>query len=235
MTLVLLPNVLDESLPYEPFLPMSVGHTVRSLQGLIAESEKSGRRYLRRFLSHEEMAALPIRLLNEHTKSEELLDLIKPLQKGEKWGLVTDAGLPCLADPGAELVSLARYQGIMIEAIAGPCSIILALQLCGFPSQRFGFHGYLPREAVGLEQAIRDLEKRSRAESSTQLFIEAPYRSAKILDVLLGILQPTTRLCVAASLTSPQEKIVTQTIAKWKEQKIQLRKEPAVFLIRADG
>lgn len=232
MTLILLPNVLDEALPHEPFLPVSAATSVRSLQGLIAESEKAGRRYLRRFLSHDEMAAIPIRLLNEHTKESELSALLEPLKKQEKWGLVTDAGLPCLADPGAELVYLARSQGIRVEAIVGPSSIVLALQLSGLPSQRFAFHGYLPREAPALEQAIRELEKRSQKESATQVFIEAPYRSAKLLDALIASLQPTTRLCVAASLTTAQERVVLQTIAQWKQKKLELGKEPVVFLVR---
>ena len=235
MTLILLPNLLEESLSHEFFLPSSVGQAVRSLQGIIAESEKSARRFVRRFLSHDEMAALPIRLLNEHTQPSEFASLIEPLKRGEKWGILSDAGLPCLADPGAEIVAIANQQGIAVEALVGPSSLVLSLQLSGLPSQRFAFHGYLPREMPALQAQLKELEKRSRAESATQLFIEAPYRSAKLLEALLDTLQPTTRLCVAASLTTPEQRVVTQTIAQWKSGKtsLQLAKEPAVFLFRA--
>ena len=142
--LILLPNVLDESLPIDPFLPAALGSAIKTIHGLIAESEKAGRRYLRKFLSHDEMAALPIQLLNEHTK--EFATLMKPMIEGQTWGLVTDAGLPCMADPGHELVSLAREKKIPVETHPGPSSIIYAIQLSGFPAQRFAFHGYLPRD-----------------------------------------------------------------------------------------
>lgn len=235
MALVLLPNLLDESLSHELFLPPSVGESVKTLQGLFVESEKSARRYLRRFLSHDEMAAMPLRLLNEHTKPSERETLIEPLLRGEKWGLLSDAGLPCLADPGAELVALAQKHKIPVEALIGPSSIVLGLQLSGLASQRFAFHGYLPRELPALQTSLKELEKRSRKEEATQLFIEAPYRSAKLLEALLGTLDGTTQLCVAASLTTPEQRVVTQTIADWKAGKrpLVLTKEPVVFLFRA--
>lgn len=229
--LILLPNLLDESLPHESFLPPAVATAVQSIQGVITESEKTARRYLRRFLSHEEMAKRPLRLLNEHTKAHELKDLLAPMIEGEWWGLLTDAGLPCLADPGAELVWLARTHNIEVEALAGPSSIILALQLSGLLSQRFAFHGYLPRESPALEEAIRTIEKRSRSESAAQLFIEAPYRSQKLLDALLITLNPATRLCVAASLTTPNQRVVSLPVSKLREQKLVLGKEPVVFVV----
>jgi 16S rRNA (cytidine1402-2'-O)-methyltransferase len=204
---------------------------VHSLQGLIAEGEKPARKYLRRFLNHDQMAALPLRLLNEHTKPEELKALLEPLKRGECWGVLSDAGLPCIADPGAELVSLARKESILIETYPGPSSLLYALQLSGFPAQRFAFHGYLPRESPALEEMIRMLEKRSQAESSSQLFIEAPYRSAKLLATLLSTLKPTTKLCVTASLTSTQEKVVSKSVAEWKQKGLELSKEPAVFVV----
>jgi 16S rRNA (cytidine1402-2'-O)-methyltransferase len=227
--LLLLPNVLDESLPHEFFLPSSVKTAVASLQGLIAESEKAGRRYLRRFLSHEEMARLPLRTLNEHTPEAELDSLILPLEKGEVWGLVSDAGLPCIADPGAPLVLKANRKKILVETFTGPCSLIFALQLSGFFGQKFSFHGYLPREIPELEQKIGELEKRSRFE--TQIWIEAPYRSAKMLEILKRILHPSTRLCVAVNLTMQNQRVVSQTVEKWTSDLFSLQKEPAVFLL----
>ena len=235
MTLILLPNLLEESLSHQFFLPANVAIAVSSLQGLLVESEKSARKYLRRFISHEAMAQIPLRLLNEHTKLEELQELIEPLLRGETWGILSDAGLPCLADPGAEIVALARERGIEVQALVGPSSIVLSLQLSGLPSQKFAFHGYLPREISALQVTLKELEKRSHAEGVTQLFIEAPYRSAKLLDALVEVLAPSTRLCMAASLTTPEQRVVSQPIAQWKAKKgsLLLGKEPAVFLIRA--
>lgn len=223
--LYLLPNLLDESLPTEPFFPISVSEAVRSIQGLIAESEKGARRYLRRFLSHDAMAQMPLSLLNEHSKDPS--DLLKPIEKGEIWGLISDAGLPCLADPGADLVWLAHQRNLEIIPFVGPSSIVMALQLSGFSGQQFSFHGYLPREALQLESKVRDLEKRS----GSHIWIEAPYRSAKMLDFLKTVLQPKTRLCVAASLTLPTQRVISQTVALWRERPFSLEKEPAVFLI----
>lgn len=223
--LYLLPNLLDETLPVEPFLPTSVNTAVASIQGLIAESEKMARRYLRRFLSHDDMAKMPLRVLNEHR--QDLAELILPMEQGETWGLISDAGLPCIADPGADLVWLAHQKHIAIETFVGPCSLIMALQLSGFNGQQFAFHGYLPREVSELEQKIRELEKRPGA----HIWIEAPYRSAKMLETLKKGLQPNTKLCVAVNLTSPAQRVVSQTVSKWKTTSFPLEKEPAVFLI----
>lgn len=223
--LYLLPNLLDEALPIEPFLPLSVHEAVHSIQGLIAESEKMARRYLRRFLSHEDMAKMPLSLLNEHTK--EVHELLKPIERGEVWGLISDAGLPCIADPGADLVWLAHQKKIDIETFVGPSSIVMALQLSGFGGQHFSFHGYLPRELSELENKVRELEK----QPGTQIWIEAPYRSAKMLELLKRILKPNTRLCVAVNLTGPTQQVISQTAADWKEFVFMLQKEPAVFLI----
>ena len=228
--LILLPNVLDESLPHEQVFSPAVGAAVRSIQGLIVESEKTGRRYLRRFLSHDEMARIPLCLLNEHT--QELTELLEPLERGECWGLISDAGLASLADPGADLVWQARERKIAIEALSGPSSIVLALQLSGLCGQRFAFHGYLPREMPDLERRILELERRSREEGSTQAFIEAPYRSAKLLEQLIKTLKATTRLCFAANLMMPTERVISQPVAAWKEANVEVGKEPAVFLFQ---
>lgn len=226
--LLLLPNLLEETLSHELYLPAALGQKVEMLQGLIAESEKCARRYLRRFLSHERMAAMPLKLLNEHTK--ELGELMAPLLRGETWGLISDAGLPCIADPGADLVALAQGAGVEVETFAGPSSILMALQLSGFSGQRFAFHGYLPREEAELQKKIGELEKQSA--HATQIWIEAPYRSQKMLQALKHQLDVKTRLCVAASLTTPQQKVKSLPVAEWRETSFILEKEPAVFLIQ---
>ncbi len=223
--LYLLPNLLDEALPAEPFLPSSVGEAVQKIEGLICESEKMGRRYLRRFLSHEAMAKMPLKVLNEHSK--DLSELIEPIERGETWGLISDAGLPCLADPGAQLVWLAHQKDLPVETFVGPSSLIIALQLSGFSGQQFSFHGYLPREGIELEAKIRELEKRG----GTHIWIEAPYRSSKMLEVLKQVLQPATRLCIGVNLTTPNQRLLSQTVSQWRGASFPLAKEPAVFLI----
>lgn len=223
--LLLLPNLLDEELPTE--LPPNVGKAVGSIQGLIAESEKMARRYLRRFLSHEEMAKMPLKVLNEHSK--EITSLLEPMIGGEVWGLISDAGLPCIADPGADLVALAHEKGVAVDTFAGPSSILMALQLSGFNGQQFTFHGYLPREVPDLERKVRELEKMR----GTHIWIEAPYRSAKMIELLSNVLMPNTKVCVAVNLTTPNQRVISQTIAKWKKSPMTIGKEPAVFLLFA--
>lgn len=222
--------MLEESLAHDPFLPVSVGEAAKHIQGVFVESEKAARRYLRRFLLHEEMAALPLSLLNEHTQEKELLSLLAPVLEGQTWGILSDGGLPCIADPGANLVCLARKKGIEIAALPGPSSILIALQLSGFSGQQFVFHGYLPREEALLEKKIREMEK--EGDRYTQIWIEAPYRSAKMLECLKKTLKGDTRLCVAVQLTTSLQRVQSETVFEWQKTNFPLAKEPAVFLIR---
>lgn len=223
--LFLLPNLLDEEADADLFFPASLKQIIPRLQGLIAESEKEGRRYLLRFIKREQLP--PIRTLNEHT--QDLESLLIPLRQGETWGIVSDAGLPCIADPGSDLVFLANQNGIEVEAIVGPCSLIFALQLSGFSGQRFAFHGYLPRETQDLEDVLRRLEKEARV--ATQIWIEAPYRSLKMLETLKAVLSKETKLCIATDLTTKNQRVVSQTIAKWRSSSFSLGKAPCVFLL----
>ncbi|MBI2743370.1 MAG: SAM-dependent methyltransferase [Chlamydiales bacterium] len=227
--LLLLPNLLDETTSVAQLLPASVGEAVRTIQGLIAESEKGGRAYLKLFgVAPQKM---PIRVLSEHTTKEELDELLSLLKKGERWGLVSDCGLPCLADPGADLVLRARQMNLPIQAFVGPSSITLALMLSGLSGQKFTFHGYLEREEEKLSRQIRALEKLSAQEKETQLCIEAPYRSPKLLGQLLQHLSDKTLLSVAWDLTLPTETVITQPVSVWKKKPLpDLTKKPAIFL-----
>ncbi len=229
MTLYLLSNVLGEGSSKE-LLPQGMDAVVRSLQGLIAESEKGARVFLRLFGIRE----LPCQLLNEHTKSQEMEALLAPLLKGETWGVISDAGLPCLADPGAHLVRHARRNKIPVRAFSGPSSITLALMLSGLSGQSFAFHGYLEREENVLHKQLRALEKRSAQEKETQIFIEAPYRNQKMLQHLLATLNEKTLLSVAWDLTLPSEHVRTESVASWRKHPLpDLHKKPAVFLFSA--
>ncbi len=230
--LLLFPNLLAEGTLPADFLPKSVDEAVRSIDGLIAESEKGGRAYLRLFgVAPQNM---PIRVLSEHTRPEEIAELIEPLKKGQRWGIVSDGGLPCLADPGAQLVRRARELNIPVQAFVGPSSITMALMLSGLSGQCFAFHGYLEREEEKLSRQIRALEKRSLQEKETELCIEAPYRSPKLLGQLLANLNDKTLLCVAWDLTGPSEGVITQSVAAWKKKPLpDLTKKPAIFLFYA--
>jgi len=209
---------------------------VPKLDGLIAESEKGGRHYLKRFSFPEgkTFRDIPIKLLSEHTKESEFLELLMPIMQGQVWGLVSDAGLPCLADPGAKLVFLARQKGIDIEAHMGPSSIVLALMLSGLGAQKFCFEGYLPKEASELTGAIKQLEQRAIKEGSTHIFIETPYRSQQMLEKLISILQEKMKLSVSLDLTLPSQLVMTKTIKEWrKDPKVDIQKRLAVFVIGA--
>lgn len=222
--LYLLPNLLNKEANHEVFLPSSVPRAVSKLDGLIAESEKEGRAYLKRF--DAPFRQMPIHLLNKH--HQEIDALLEPIRKGQTWGLISDAGLPVIADPGYQLVARAQDFNIAIQAFVGPSSIILALMLSGLPSQRFSFHGYLPHHP---EKELAQLEERSRGENATQLFIEAPFRNDPLFKKLLGCLSEGTRLCIAWDLTLPSQGVETHTIAQWKKRTPpQLHKKPAVFL-----
>ncbi|MBI3901219.1 MAG: SAM-dependent methyltransferase [Chlamydiia bacterium] len=227
--LLLLPNLLGESLDPHLFFSPAVQAAVHCLDGLIAESEKEGRRYLRQFLPREEMVKRSLALLHEHTDPKELSTLLLPIEKGETWGLISDAGLPCIADPGADLVMLAHQRGVAVESCGGTSSQFLALQLSGFCGQRFAFHGYLPREEKELQLKLKQLEQQCKG--MTQIWMEAPYRTAKMVEAVCALLAPTTFFCVAAELMTLKQRVISQPIAKWRQKTYSFGKEPAIFLI----
>jgi 16S rRNA (cytidine1402-2'-O)-methyltransferase len=232
MTLILLPNLLDESSDIDLYLPKKLKETLLSLDGLIAESEKSARHFLFKFLSKDEFLKIKIKLLNEHTKQEELKSFIKDIAS-QRWGLISDAGLPCIADPGSNLVKLAHENNIEVEALFGPSSIFLSLMLSGLNAQKFSFLGYLPREENLLVKEIKSLENISSSEKSTQIFIEAPYRSDKIFELLKKHLKETTYLCIAVNLTSKDQKVITKSIKEMRKVNLIIGKNPTIFLVQA--
>lgn len=227
--LLLLPNLLNKEEQHPLFLPKSVDDAVSQLQGIVAESEKEARHFLKRFAFAEgkSFRDIPIALLNEHTVTP-IDELLAPLRKGEIWGLISDVGLPILADPGSQLVRRAYDFGIIVKTFVGPSSIIQALMLSGLPAQRFAFHGYLPKHG---EKFLIDLEKRSKMEGSTHIFIEAPYRNDQMLGTLLNTLSDETVLCVAWDLTFPTQGLVVHPVHIWRKRALpSLHKRPAIFL-----
>jgi len=223
--LYLLPNVLERSLDHAPFFPSIVGECVCHLDGIIGESEKETRHYLKRFTPH--FRTLPIALLNEHTESID--PLLPPLQRGERWGLLADGGLPILADPGATLVFRLNRLNIPVHTFPGPSSLIYALQLSGLPAQSFTFHGYPERKEFLLKEMLRTLPKKQ-----THLFIEAPYRSDRLLNQLIEFLQEKTQLFVGWNLTMANQGVRTASIGEWKKNRAPLGKVPALFAIYRD-
>jgi 16S rRNA (cytidine1402-2'-O)-methyltransferase len=225
--LYLLPNLLhEESDPQEQFVP-ALNPLVAQLDFLIAESEKEGRRFLRHF----ERKVLPILLLNEHTRPQDLDELIQPLKEGKRGGLISDAGVPCIADPGAHLVARARKEGIPLQAITGPCSLVLALMLSGLPGQRFSFHGYLAKESHIRKKEIKHYEQLSQKEQSTHICIEAPYRNEALFKELIETLDVGTKLCIASSLLSKEQYVATHTVGEWRKKTLPpIVKKPTIFL-----
>ncbi len=229
--LYLLPNLLADLPSHSAYLPNSVDAAVAQLTGLIAENEKEGRRFLRRFTypSPKTFRDIPIRLLNEHSTPQDKQELLKEIRHGGIWGLVSDCGMPCLADPGADLVLMAREKGIPVETFAGPSSILIALVLSGLGGQHFTFHGYLPKEENPLIQELKKIEKLP----GSQLFIETPYRNQRLLEKILNSLNDQTWLCLACDLTLPTQFVATKKIGQWKKLPLpDLDKRPCVFVLR---
>lgn len=235
-TLYLLPNLLDHFQDHRAFFPSTVDTIVPTLRGLIAETEKEARHYLKRFLFPESKTFrdIPILLLNEHTSAQQKEELIEIIAKSyASWGLISDCGLACLADPGADIVLLAKKRGIQIQACIGPSSIVLALMLSGLGGQRFIFHGYLPREEKLLIEKLKQMSTNLQKDY-THLFIETPYRNQKLFRQICTTLSNQSWLSIACGLTSDQEWVKTKKIAEWKKEQTVLDTLPAVFVIRDD-
>lgn len=227
--LVLLPNVLGEGMSHQAFLPASVDKAVAGLDGLIAESIPGGRRFLSRFETAQPAHLIPVALASEDPDF-----LLAPIKQGQRWGLVSDCGLPCIADPGSAIVARARALGIEIRAFSGPSAIMLALMLSGLEGQRFAFHGYLSKESAERGEQLKALQKRSKEERSAQIVIEAPHRNQYLLEAMWEHLSDTTRLCVAWDLTLSSQGVLTYPIATWKKSPMPaLSKRHAIFLFQA--
>ncbi len=233
--LYLFPNLLADLDQHHFYLPVSVDDAVNKITVLIAENEKEGRRFLRRFafVPPKTFREIPIRLLNEHTTDKEKKELIQEIKRGGIWGIVSDCGMPCLADPGADLVLMARENGISVETFAGPSSILFALVLSGLGGQHFTFHGYLPKEENLLAAELKRIEKISLKEKSTHLFIETPYRNRRLFEKLIAILEPSSWLSIACDLTLPSQFVQTKRVKDWKKNSPpDLDKRPSVFVIK---
>ena len=199
----------------------------------IVEELRSARRFLKKAGYPHAIDDTTFFTLNEHTTHEEIGNYLDAIERGEDVGLLSEAGLPCVADPGAMIVSVAQRRGIEVVPLVGPSSLMLALMASGLNGQQFAFNGYLPVDRNARASALRRLEERARHEHQTQLFIEAPYRNNQMLEALTAALRPDTRVCVACDLTLPTQYIRTLTAARWQKErtKVDLHKRNTVFLI----
>lgn len=230
--LYLIPVTLGDTEPLE-VLPISIKQTIERIDHYIVENEKSARRFIKKISSGKAQSSLKIFVLNKFTEAQEIPSFLVPCAQGQDVGIISEAGCPGIADPGADVVRIAHEKNIQVVPLVGPSSITLALMASGMNGQSFAFNGYLPIEGSEKKAAIKRLEKISRDIGQSQLFIETPYRNDKLLAEIIKILHPNTRLCVACDITLPTEYIITQTAAAWKGTKVELHKRPAIFIIQA--
>ena len=231
-TLYLIPTDLGNN-TIDDVIPQKVAEVTRTLNYYIVEDVRTARRYLSRIKTKHLIDDIHFSVLNEHSKPEEIAGLLKPAIEGNDIGVMSEAGLPGLADPGADVVRIAHQKGVKVVPLVGPSSIFMALTASGMNGQNFAFVGYLPVKPNEREQRIRQLENRSRNEGQSQLFIEAPYRNNQLLTSLLSACNKSTRICIACNITLDDEFIVTKTVEAWKKQLPDLHKKPCIFIIDA--
>lgn len=229
-TLYLIPTTLGDTAETADVIPVKIQTIVNQLDEYIVENEKSARQYLKKIGIQKPLQEIILHPLNQHTPQQEIAGYLKSIQDGKSIGIISEAGCPGIADPGAEVVAIAHERNIKVVPLVGPSSILLSLMASGFNGQQFTFHGYLPKERGERIKKLKELEK-SAQKGQTQLFIETPYRNVHLLEDLLTNCAGTTSLCIACDITLPTEFIKTKRIAEWKKQVPDIAKKPTIFLI----
>jgi len=229
----LVPAWLSEDTPPGDAVPAAVLERVRALDCFVVEDAKSARRFLAACGHPKPLREIEMRELNEHTPRADVAALLAPVLAGRDIGVLSEAGVPAVADPGATLVAEAHARGVTVVPLVGPSSILLALMASGLEGQRFRFAGYLPAESAARRAALADLEKRSARDRETQVFIETPYRNDALLADILQACRGETRLCVAAELTSAREFVRMGRVEEWRTRHEPIGKRPAIFLLLA--
>ena len=228
--LYLLPTTLGNT-PIEKVLPAYNKEVILGIKHFIVEEVRTARRFLKKVDSSINIDELTFYPLNKHTSPEEISGYLKPLLAGSPMGVISEAGCPAVADPGADIVAIAQRKNLKVVPLIGPSSIILSVMGSGFNGQSFAFHGYLPIEPTARAKRIKELEQRIYSENQTQLFIETPYRNQKMMEDLLHNCRPQTKLCIAANITCEGEYIKTKSIKEWKGHLPEINKIPCIFLI----
>ena len=232
-TLYLIPVTLGDD-NINRVLPSEVVSIAQKLDIFVVENEKTARYFLSTIKTIKPVRELEMHTLNEHTTDQELPNLLKPLLSGFDVGLMSEAGCPGIADPGAKLAELAHAKGVRVMPLVGPSSILLSLMASGFNGQRFTFLGYIPADKAARIQRLKDIERTSAKHHETQIFIETPYRNQHLLEDILAHCHLTTKLCIACNISLKDELIVSKTVAAWKKSTLpDLHKKPTVFLLLA--
>lgn len=228
--LYLIPTTLGDVEPTD-VLPITVKRSIQFIDDYIVENEKTARKFIKSIDSEKVQSTLQFSTLNKHTQTSEYNAMLQPCMEGRNVGLMSEAGCPGVADPGAVIVKIAHEKGIQVVPLVGPSSIILAMMGSGMNGQQFAFNGYLPIDKSEKKATLKVLEKLSADKNQSQIFIETPYRNNKLLEDILQALQPSTHLCVAADITLPTEFIKTQRVSDWKKSTVDLHNRPAIFII----
>lgn len=231
--LYMIPVTISDA-PVSDFLPAGNTEVLRGIRHFIVENIRTARRFLKRCDKSIDIDSLTFYELNGHTDALSISSFLSPLRQGEPMGMLSEAGCPGIADPGAEVARIAQREGLRVIPLAGPSSILMSLMASGFNGQGFAFNGYLPIENDKRVKTLKELESRAWKTSMTQIFIETPYRNAKFMELLVATLRPDTLLCVALGISDPEkEYIKTRPVALWRKNIPSLDKTPAIFLISA--
>ncbi len=230
--LYLIPSTLGEVDPAK-VIPHIVFKVIQDIEYYIVENEKSARRFLIKMGIKKRIDDLHFFVLNKHTPVSQVQKFINPALAGKDMGLISEAGIPAVADPGANIVRMAHQKQIRVSPLVGPSSIFLALMASGLNGQCFSFNGYLPVNRSARSSMIRKIEKRSANENQTQIFMETPYRNNQMLNTIIKNCKPDTNLCIAANMSLDDEFVKTMTIKNWKGRLPDLHKKPTIFLIMA--
>lgn len=228
--LYLIPTRLGEDIKLE-VLPISIKKIIESTDYYIVENEKMARRFIKKISPTKSQSSLHFETINKFTVESELPSFLDPCNKGFNIGVLSEAGCPGIADPGAAVVTIAHEKNIPVIPMVGPSSILLAMMSSGMNGQGFSFNGYLPIDKQERKQKIRHLERISKEQNQSQIFIETPYRNQKVFEDLKSILSKSTRLCIAADITLTSEYIKTKSIDDWNQTTVDLQKRPCIFII----
>ncbi|MDR0725774.1 MAG: SAM-dependent methyltransferase, partial [Prevotellaceae bacterium] len=215
------------------YLPAKVREVVNGLKYFVVEDLRTARRYISRLKIDAPIDELHFSLFNEHTDIKTVSSLLNPVFDGYDLGLLSDAGMPCIADPGEELVRIAHSNGVRVVPLVGPSSLFLALAASGLSGEKFSFEGYLPVKTPELIKTVKRIEQQSRQDGQSRIFIETPYRNAKIFETVLNACSNETFVCVACNITAPDEFIQTRQVKEWKKHIPELNKKPCIFILQA--
>lgn len=229
--LYLIPTTLGENEPLE-VLPISIKRAIENINYYIVENEKTARKSIKKISSKKSQPSLHIEILNKYTEPQSIPSFLQPCLEGHDVGILSEAGCPGIADPGADVVKIAHEKGIQVVPLVGPSSIFLALMASGMNGQNFAFKGYLPIDSADRKKAIKQMEKISVDQQQSQICIETPYRNDKLLAEMLKTLTNNTLLCIACDITLSTEYIYTKTVSNWKKTPVNLHKRPTIFIIQ---